>query len=769
MKVNFQIFDWYACQSTLEGIRMKKIWEELEQTIKETYHISDPEWVQVHISNRGKIHTTIVSDKTIPKQEIRTLIASKTAEHQEQYHIGFIDIYTTENAKEYQIEKISRKSGYASWSDALYAAEDEKSTYNDMQIISFYSYKGGVGRTIALIETAYNLVKAGKRVLLLDLDIEAPSLHNIFAEKVNAVGNGVAYGIVEYLYRKTVQLQNDVSIEHIFCPLELQNVPGEMFLIPALKEMNKDYLYQTERLQTVQLQELDSFKEIFDYIKNVLNVDIVIIDTRSGFNKWGSLSLLTLSDQVIFVAFPNSENVEGLNIAFELMDNVGKKRYAVAMSKVISSDDGIARAKELFSNLNMPQEQLIPIFYKEEIALSSQYPITDENILSAYEELSEYILDNNRISRNKDFLANGKKRQLLKNLFLPEKKLTTLVDVARFNHQRSSAILKYNYSEELYGLKNEKQSTLIKINQIWAIVPAFTFVETENETCYENLLIEKWDDIKQFGLQLLTTVIANSDTEEKDIFPTEANDVNEILSCLKRKLSSEDIILFGDADIQKDFTNYDAVSDLRIILSISERILAKNAVQVIENIRNLITAFNLELKKIQFKFLINAAAWERHQELLSILKGFVREINVMEDDIRKFFMQNFNLHELTSYRDYVKNLQHPSAEPEIMFDFNDISIPESAMNEIIGLVLGLRQNVRVYSPSVIAYLYHTLQVNPGLKYDSLLDILKKTAEKELLHTDNTYSDRLLPFDKLQTELKTLSTPETTSNPKALIE
>lgn len=745
---------------------MKKIWEELEQTMKEIYHISAPEWVQVHVSNRGKIHTTIVSDKAISKQEIRTLIATKIAEYQEQYHIGFIDIYSTENAKEYQIEKIPRKSGYASWSDALYATEDEKNTHNDIQIISFYSYKGGVGRTIALIETAYNLIKAGKRVLLLDLDIEAPSLHNIFAEKVNAVGTGVEYGIVEYLYRKTVQKQNDVSIEHIFCPLELQNVPGELFLIPALKEMNKDYLYQTEQLQTVQLQEQDAFQETFDYIKKVLNVDTIIVDTRAGFNKWGSLSLLTLSDQVIFIAYPNSENVEGLNIAFELMHNVGKKRYAVAMSKIISSDDGIARARTLFSSLNIPQEQLIPIFYKEEIALNSQYPITDENVLSAYEELSEYILDNDRINRNKAFLANGKKQQLLENLFSPEKKLTTLVDVARFNHQRSSTILKYNYPEELYGLKSEKQYTLEQINQVWATIPAFTFAEIENETCYENLLTEKWDDIKQLGLQLINTVIANSDAEEKDMFPKEIKDVNEILSCLKRKISSNDIILFGETNIKNDITNYDAVSELKVFLSVSERILAINAVQVIENIRNLIVTFNLDIKKIQFKFLINVAAWEQHQELLSVLKGFVRETNIVEDDIRRFLMLNFNLQEFTSYREYVKRLQIISAEPEIMFHFDGISIAESEMNEIIGLVLGLRQNERVYSPSVIAHLYHTLQQKPGLKYDCLLDILKKTAEKELLYTDSTYSDRLLPFDKLQAELKTLSAPEAVPNKKS---
>ena len=44
---------------------MKKIWEDLEQMIMERYHISGQEWVQVDLSARGKIHTTIVSDSHI--------------------------------------------------------------------------------------------------------------------------------------------------------------------------------------------------------------------------------------------------------------------------------------------------------------------------------------------------------------------------------------------------------------------------------------------------------------------------------------------------------------------------------------------------------------------------------------------------------------------------------------------------------------------------------------------------------------------------------
>ena len=49
-----------------------------------------------------------------------------------------------------------------------------------MKTITFYSYKGGAGRTLLLVNTAYYLAGAGKRVVMIDFDLEAPGLHQKF-------------------------------------------------------------------------------------------------------------------------------------------------------------------------------------------------------------------------------------------------------------------------------------------------------------------------------------------------------------------------------------------------------------------------------------------------------------------------------------------------------------------------------------------------------------------------------------------------------------
>lgn len=53
-------------------------------------------------------------------------------------------------------------------------------TSSDAQIITFYSYKGGTGRSMHLANVAWILASNGKRVLMVDWDLEAPGLHRYF-------------------------------------------------------------------------------------------------------------------------------------------------------------------------------------------------------------------------------------------------------------------------------------------------------------------------------------------------------------------------------------------------------------------------------------------------------------------------------------------------------------------------------------------------------------------------------------------------------------
>src|SRR6201991_4389084 len=64
------------------------------------------------------------------------------------------------------------------------------------QIVTFYSYKGGTGRTMALANVAWILASNGYRVLVADWDLESPGLDRFFhpfirPSDLNSAGGGV--------------------------------------------------------------------------------------------------------------------------------------------------------------------------------------------------------------------------------------------------------------------------------------------------------------------------------------------------------------------------------------------------------------------------------------------------------------------------------------------------------------------------------------------------------------------------------------------------
>lgn len=68
-------------------------------------------------------------------------------------------------------------------------------------ILSFYSFKGGVGRTTALLSLAIQVAREGKRVVVVDLDLEAPGLLSALPPPE---GQEVQGGVVDFLLEEAL-------------------------------------------------------------------------------------------------------------------------------------------------------------------------------------------------------------------------------------------------------------------------------------------------------------------------------------------------------------------------------------------------------------------------------------------------------------------------------------------------------------------------------------------------------------------------------------
>lgn len=69
------------------------------------------------------------------------------------------------------------------------------------KIITFYSYKGGTGRTMALANVGWILATNGYRVLLIDWDLEAPGLHRWFGPLLDDPELQHSRGVIDFFHQ----------------------------------------------------------------------------------------------------------------------------------------------------------------------------------------------------------------------------------------------------------------------------------------------------------------------------------------------------------------------------------------------------------------------------------------------------------------------------------------------------------------------------------------------------------------------------------------
>ncbi|MCD8182559.1 MAG: AAA family ATPase [Bacteroides sp.] len=182
-----------------------------------------------------------------------------------------------------------------------------------MKTIAFYSYKGGVGRTLALSNIAMRLADFGKKVVMLDFDLEAPGLHCKFADF--SKGKSLNKGIVDYLYEFHKNHQIPPSIKEY--GKSMHNTTRPMFLIPAGNPNSSDYWRKLSSINWFELfygeQALGVpfFLDMKQKIEKELAPDYFLIDTRTGITDISNLTLSLLADQVVILSANNKENIEG--------------------------------------------------------------------------------------------------------------------------------------------------------------------------------------------------------------------------------------------------------------------------------------------------------------------------------------------------------------------------------------------------------------------------------------------------------------------------
>ncbi len=221
------------------------------------------------------------------------------------------------------------------------------------KIVAVHSYKGGTGKTLLSINLAALYANQGKKVVLLDLDFRAPSLHAIFkTHQSESWLNDYLNGVCEI--RKVLVDLSQTHVKRGRLLVGLANPSTE-----AIREM-------TAKDRKWEMKALGRLLSLKTSILDEMGFDYLICDTSPGL-QYSSINAIVSADVVLVVSGMDISDIRGTQRMITELYELFEKKTGLIMNKVFadalaSKSQRAELAKELMNNANLPLIEMIPCF-----------------------------------------------------------------------------------------------------------------------------------------------------------------------------------------------------------------------------------------------------------------------------------------------------------------------------------------------------------------------------------------------------------------------
>ncbi|MBN1177852.1 MAG: MinD/ParA family protein [Anaerolineae bacterium] len=212
------------------------------------------------------------------------------------------------------------------------------------RIVSVHSFRGGTGKSNTVANVAALLAAGGRRVGVVDTDIQSPGIHVLFGQHSAELPKTLN----DYLWgrAKIAEAAYDVTP-----PMEAS--AGRIFLIPSSAHTTEIARVLREGYDSGDL--VRGLRELIDQ----LALDVLIIDTHPGINEETLLSI-AISHTLIVMMRPDSQDYEGTGIAIEVARQLGVPNLLLVVNKVPAVLDRAAMQAQVEQTYNCPVAAMLP-------------------------------------------------------------------------------------------------------------------------------------------------------------------------------------------------------------------------------------------------------------------------------------------------------------------------------------------------------------------------------------------------------------------------
>lgn len=188
-----------------------------------------------------------------------------------------------------------------------------------MPIVSIHSYRGGTGKSNTTANLAALLAAEGRRVGVIDTDIQSPGIHILFGLE----DKEIRHSLNDYLWGAC---RIDEAAHDVTSRLG-RKVSGAVFVIPSSMKASDIARVLREGYDVGVLR--DGFHEAVEALK----LDVLMIDTHPGLNEETLLSI-AVSDTLIIVLRPDQQDYQGTSVTVEVARKLDVPALMLIVNKV---------------------------------------------------------------------------------------------------------------------------------------------------------------------------------------------------------------------------------------------------------------------------------------------------------------------------------------------------------------------------------------------------------------------------------------------------
>lgn len=220
------------------------------------------------------------------------------------------------------------------------------------KIVSIHSFRGGTGKSNVTANLATIIARTGKRVGIVDTDIQSPGIHVPFGLDETKV----KYTLNDYLWGRCAIEAATYDVSSVFATRKnwFTNNRGKIYLIPSS--------IKTGEISRILREGYDArlLNDGFRHLMQRLQLDYLFIDTHPGINEETLLSAI-ISDVLVVIMRPDKQDYQGTAVTVDVARKLGVPKMLLIVNKALPSLNHEILRQQVQGTYNVPVAGILPV------------------------------------------------------------------------------------------------------------------------------------------------------------------------------------------------------------------------------------------------------------------------------------------------------------------------------------------------------------------------------------------------------------------------